>query len=350
MTSLMVLVFMFRVVFAEAYSIETIQNPSRPDITGGAALIFKRPENPTTGDRKNATANKQRAAADETNDKVEDAIALGNAARDRKPPDFESAEKAYRLAWKLNPRDPRPYLGLGNLYWDQRRYAEAAQAYRDALRYIDRSDSRSLYVALSIRSGSGGVNSKIPDPVAEIRLYFAATLLEEQNPLGAERELRLAAFSLADNAEWNGLFGYALLAQGRYTDALAAYEKAVKLEPLNEKYKKLLSEATQKARETSANDQAITNRLQNTKWEIRDAGNLTIKGICELDANGSVRCRGANSDIALTKARWRVSDGLLAFEGAFKVPFCVGPVRTEKIQVKCYRRDSEINELWEQQR
>src|SRR5690349_18032711 len=343
------LVFIFSLMFVEGNSIESIQNPPRPDITGGAALIFKRPENPTTRDPKDAKANTQLSAKDDTSDKVEDAIALGNAARDRKPPDFESAEKAYRLAWKLNPRDPRPYLGLGNLYWDQRRYAEAAQAYRDALNCIDRSKVRSLYVRPSIGLGISRGNVKIPLD-AQIRVYFAATLLEEQNPLGAERELRLAALSLAHNAQWNGLFGYALSAQGRYTDAVAAYEKAVKLEPLTEKYKILLSEATQKAHETSANDQAITKDLQNTKWEIRDAGNLTIKGICELDASRSIRCKGASSDIVLTNAKWRIRDRILAFEDAFKVPFCVGQLHTQRIEVKCYRDDSEINELWMQQR
>src|SRR5262245_15349321 len=90
-----------------AASLEAQQNPPQ-DISGGAALIFKRPENPTTRERETGT-NKQRSARDDTNDKVEDAIALGNAARDRRPPDFDSAEKAYRLAWKLNPNDPRPY-------------------------------------------------------------------------------------------------------------------------------------------------------------------------------------------------------------------------------------------------
>lgn len=342
MTSLLNVVLMFSLMLAGGDSIETIQNPTRPDITGGAALIFNSPENPTTRNRKAATANQQRSTKEDLNDKVEDAIALGNAARDRKPPDFESAEKAYRLAWKLNPQDPRPYLGLGNLYWDQRRYSEAAQAYRDALRYRDRSNFK-IGLAGQIQFGI----AKIPAvPVDRTRIYFAATLLEEQNPLGAEKELRLAARSPSDNAEWNGLFGYALSAQRRYTEAVAAYEKAVRLEPLNEQYKKLLSEATEKARETSANDQAITNGLQNTKWEIRDAANSTIKGICELNANGSLRCRGTDSSPALSSAKWRVRDGVFAFEGTFSVPFCIGQLSPATIQVKCYTHDNEINEMW----
>ena len=338
-------------MLAGVVSIEANQNPPQSDIRGGAALIFKRPENPTTRDREAATANKQRSARDDTSDKVDDAIALGNAARDRRPPDFESAEKAYRLAWKLNPSDPRPYLGLGNLYWDQRRYTEAAQSYRDALRYIDRtSSSRSLLARVS---GGGLGTARISkteisalDSDTQTRIYFAATLLQEQNPVGAEKELRLVAFTGSNNPEWNSLFGYALSAQGRYTEAVGAYEKAVKLEPLNEKYKELLRQATEKARAASANDQSITTRLQNTTWEIRDATSSRIKGTCQLEASGSVRCKSAGSSLALLQGRWRIRDGIFGFEDVFKVPFCIGQLRATTIAVKCYMKDSETDDLW----
>ena len=322
-------------------SINAQQDRVRQDITGGAALIFKRPENPTTKARDDATA--VRSATVDTSDQVEDAIALGNAARDRKPPDFESAERAYRLAWKLNSRDPRPYLGLGNLYWDQRRYPEAAQAYRDAVRYMDGAKGRNLSVAL-VGLHPRPPNSKTDD--LRVRVFLAASLLEEKNPIGAERELRAIEVSHFDNAEWNALFGYALAAQGRYTEAVAAYEKAVKLEPLNDKYKGLLTAASQKARETSANDQAITRRLENTIWEVRDATNSTIQGTCQLDASGPFQCKGVGSGLTLSNGRWRVRDGILGLEGSFKIPFCLGQVRGAKIDMKCYSSDSETMDLW----
>ena len=335
-------------MLAGAVNIEANQNPPQSDIRGGAALIFKRPENPTTRDREAATANKQRSARDDTSDKVEDAIALGNAARDRKPPDFDSAEKAYRLAWKLNPSDPRPYLGLGNVYWDQRRYTEAAQSYRDALRYIDRASSKRSLLASISGGGLGISKTEISDldSDTQTRIYFAATLLQAQNPLGAEKELRLVAFTSSNNPEWNSLFGYALSAQGRYTEAVAAYEKAVKLEPLNEKYKELLQQATEKAREASANDQSITTRLQNTTWEIRDATSSTIKGTCQLEANGSVQCKSAGSSLALSQGTWRIRDGIFGLESVSKVPFCIGQLRATTIEVKCYMKDSETDDLW----
>jgi len=322
-------------------SVNAQQNRVRQDITGGAALIFKRPENPSTKARDDAVA--VRSATVDTSDQVEDAIALGNAARDRKPPDFESAERAYRLAWKLNPRDPRPYRGLGNLYWDQRRFTEAAQAYREAVRYMDDGKGRDLSVA------TPGIPPRRSSPKTDdlrVRLFLAASLLEEKKSIAAERELRAIEVSYFSNAEWNALFGYALAAQGRYTEAVAAYEKAVNSEPLNDKYKGLLTDASEKARETSANDPAITRRLQNTFWEIRDATNSTIKGTCQLDVNGSLQCKSVGSGLTLSNGRWRVRDGILGLEGSFKIPFCLGQVQGAKIDIKCYSRDSETRDLW----
>ena len=325
-------------------NIQTKQDPPK-DIKGGAALIFKRPENPTTKDRKNATEENRRTPKDDIKDKVEDAIALGNAARDRKPPDFESAEKAYRLAWKLDPRDPRPYIGLGNVYWDQRRYPEAAQAYREAVRSIDRYRNLS---ALLLSGAFGISKARKPDlsPDAQTRVYYAATLLEQQDLLAAERQLRLAARRDEENAEWNGLFGYVLSAQGRYTESLAAYQKAIRVEPSNEKYRLLLTEATQRARETSVNDQAITTRMQNTTWSIRNSTDSINKGACELDESGSVRCKGRNSSLTLLKGTWRIRDGIFTFEGVFNVPFCIGKLHTVTIDVLCYKHDSDVTEVW----
>jgi Flp pilus assembly protein TadD len=339
------LAFILSLILACPGSISAQQDRPQRDITGGAALIFKRPENPTTQAREDA-ANRQRSAKAETSEQVEDAIALGNAARDRKPPDFESAEKAYRLAWKLNPNDPRPYLGLGNLYWDQRRYVEAAKAYRDAVRFMETtSTKRAALIGILGGIANAGIG-KVERPSGHPRIYLAASLLQEQNPLAAERELRLVALLDSNNPEWNGLFGYALSAQGRYTEAVEAYEKAVKLEPINENYKQLLTEASRKARETSANDQAITTRLRNTIWEVRDITNSTIKGTCQLDATGSLQCKDVGSGLILSNGRWKIRDGFLGLERGFKTPFCVGQLQGAKIDVQCYSSDDESRNLW----
>ncbi len=68
-----------------------------------------------------------------TIDDVEEAIELGNAARDQKPSDYTEAERAYQLATKLAPDDWRAFVGLGNIYVDQDRDKEAIEPYRKAV-------------------------------------------------------------------------------------------------------------------------------------------------------------------------------------------------------------------------
>ncbi len=77
---------------------------------------------------------------------VEEAIEQGNNARDQKPPDYEEAERAYKAAAKLAPNDERPFIGLGNIYYDQKRDEEAIAAYRKALELQPKN--RSVFEAL----------------------------------------------------------------------------------------------------------------------------------------------------------------------------------------------------------
>src|SRR6266850_547731 len=119
------------------------------DILGGASLVFiKHPKNPPVRPRvlrakaqptssaiptpTPKTEKNNSATNEEMADEVEDALALGNSARDAEPPRYQDAERAYRLASKLDDKDPRPYLGLANLWYDQKNYQLAAEMYREA--------------------------------------------------------------------------------------------------------------------------------------------------------------------------------------------------------------------------
>jgi len=64
---------------------------------------------------------------------ADDAIELGNAQRDTKPPRYAEAERAYRLAEKINPKDARPHAWLGDIYFDQQRFADAEASLRRAV-------------------------------------------------------------------------------------------------------------------------------------------------------------------------------------------------------------------------
>src|SRR6266508_4156986 len=61
---------------------------------------------------------------------LEDALSLADDARQNGR--TEAAERGYLLAAKLAPTDPRPYLGLGHLYYHQKKYAEAEKSYSRA--------------------------------------------------------------------------------------------------------------------------------------------------------------------------------------------------------------------------
>ena len=85
---------------------------------GGGRIVDERHNNPLIHELRSA---------------VDEAIALGNSARDGKPPRYQDAERAYRLAARLDPKDPRPYMGLGNIFYDQGQLSKAAHAYRQAV-------------------------------------------------------------------------------------------------------------------------------------------------------------------------------------------------------------------------
>ena len=114
------------------------------DPVGGAALIFRKPNNPevrgpavggsaTIGRRTRSPVS--RAAAQ---DRI---IAKGNAARSAATPRYSEAELHYKQAAREDPQDPRAHAGLGNVYLDQGRFQNAVQAYQEALKvrvdYID---------------------------------------------------------------------------------------------------------------------------------------------------------------------------------------------------------------------
>src|SRR5215467_10887310 len=69
---------------------------------------------------------------------VEDALGLADDARQNGRD--EAAERGYLLAAKLAPNDPRPYLGLGHLYYNQKKYPDAEKYYAQAATFA-RGDS-----------------------------------------------------------------------------------------------------------------------------------------------------------------------------------------------------------------
>ncbi|MFN2492825.1 MAG: tetratricopeptide repeat protein [Pyrinomonadaceae bacterium] len=252
---------------------------SAQDLRGGAALVFvQHPRNPLVRQKSEHSINQRRGqsmpasgrvnldnspfpqSTHESTDAVEDALALGNSARDTKPPRYKDSEKAYKLAAKLNPKDPRPYIGLANIWYDQKNYEEAAQMYR-----------RAALLASSVKairgpdfnrpSGRGGaVTTATTTAVAstpvqvtldrdtgvrygEVQAFLGNSLLQRSKFSEAEVELKNATREDPDNAEWQALLGFSLFKQKKYAEASQALKNAVLLAPENARYKEMLKKS-----------------------------------------------------------------------------------------------------------
>lgn len=254
-----------------------ISSAAAQDPPGGASIVFiQHPRNPLvrrtsehspTQGRGQAipasgkiNANDTVQVARESTNAIEDALDLGNSARETKPPRYQDSEKAYKLAAKLNPKDPRPYIGLANIWYDQKHYEEAARMYRRAA-LLAASSKTILEPDFNKRSGRGSVTAATataafpnrPGRVATLtetgrqsgvlHAYSGNALLQRNKFSEAEIELKKATAEEPDNAEWQALLGYSLLKQKKYAEASNALKAAVILEPENESYKEILRES-----------------------------------------------------------------------------------------------------------
>jgi superkiller protein 3 len=144
-------------------------------------------------------------------ERLEEAIEAGNAARDER--DYDAAEKAYRRAQSIRPRDSRSIYGLGNIFSDQQRWDEAEKSYRQAITL--EPDSPEAHIALSfvLTQPLAGVN--LSERYAEAKqLARRAIELDAGNPV-AHDQLGVAL-------ELSGQIG---------SETEQAYRTAIKLDP-----------------------------------------------------------------------------------------------------------------------
>ena len=134
---------------------------------------------------------------------VEDALSLADDARQNGR--NEAAERGYQLAAKLAPADPRPYLGLGHTYYNEKKFVEAEKSYQRAAT-LSRGDS---------------------EPYA--RLAFTYSELQRLDEALAAAHRSVAA--QPDNYYGYLALGYVLSLRRSYADAESAYRKSVTLAP-----------------------------------------------------------------------------------------------------------------------
>ena len=238
------LVFFVFVALSHSAAVKT-EKARLQDIEGGARRIFgERPANPMI--IQTTKPNDQRSAASakitETNEGFEDALALGNSARDDHPPRYSDAEKAYRLAAKLKPSDPRSYMGMGNVMYDQHKYVEAAKMYRQALALLAAGNSASR------KQVERRVGLKV-DEVAHIQASYHAhlgtCLLLAEQIREAEIEFLEAIRNDSKDARWYALLGYTYFLQKRFDEAASEFKTAIRLDPNKSTYREMLKSVPQ---------------------------------------------------------------------------------------------------------
>jgi len=208
--------------------------PRIQDIDAVAKQIFGRPDDP---EARQGSASR---AASQAIDEVEDALAKANTARNANPPRFREAELTYGMAARLNPRDPRPLMGLGNIAYDQKQYATAAKLYQEAVSMVN-----SLLAVRASRL-EGGLNSgEQRIMAAQLRVYLGISLLEVKDFKNAQAQFDLGVKSEPTNARLYALLGYCFLKQGVKSEAVKAFQEAVRLDPENSQYRQLLQSAQQ---------------------------------------------------------------------------------------------------------
>jgi tetratricopeptide (TPR) repeat protein len=168
-----------------------------------------KPLKPVTKGTGKSTARGPRTA--ELEDRLEELMGKGNTARDERR--FAEAEQAYQSVLKLKPRDARAAYGLGNVNTDQQRWEDAEKAYRDAVAW-NPSNVEAL-VALSVvlvqpRTGADNAR-RFADAESFAR---RAVQLDPKNAVAWDR------------------LGVALQARGLLNDETEhAYRRAVELDP-----------------------------------------------------------------------------------------------------------------------
>lgn len=147
----------------------------------------------------------------ETNKQYDELIELGDGERAER--NYGNAELAYQKASKLKPRDPRALLGLGNLYSDQQRWADAEKAFRSVIAL--EPDFVELLVALSFILTRPVAASDLPERYAEAeKLARQAIKLDGQSALAADQ--------LGVALELSGEIG---------NETESAYRRSIQLDP-----------------------------------------------------------------------------------------------------------------------
>jgi ankyrin repeat protein/Flp pilus assembly protein TadD len=170
-----------------------------------AGAVMKLPAKKVTRTAPTSSKAKAGTRAQPVNNSAQVDDALSLADDERQNGRNEAAERGYLLASKLAPADPRPYLGLGHTYYNQKKFVEAEKFYQRAAA-LSHGDS---------------------EPYA--RLAFTYSELNRLDEATAAARRSVAA--QPDNYYGYLALGYVLSLRQSYSEAETAYRKAITLTP-----------------------------------------------------------------------------------------------------------------------
>lgn len=153
--------------------------------------------------------------------------------------DYQKALSLYQRAQELAPKRPEVYIALGNYYMARQEWSKAEEAFKEALRYVpEKSDERRDYQAylaeFYVEMGQGekafdlykGLLKEEPT-----NYYFLVRYIEIALHLQRLEEAKVALQALS--RYYPELFavpylrGHLFLSEGRYKDAIAAFQEAL---------------------------------------------------------------------------------------------------------------------------
>lgn len=156
--------------------------------------------------------------------------------------DLKDAELELITAFKLDPRDYAAEYDLAMVHEQQGRNSDAAREAADALANLSHPPASAflnlaqLYDATGDKEASEAAFKKaeqLPGGALEAMLARASIKLSHRDGAGAEQQLRTLLAVSPDQPRALLMLGSALALQQRYDDALAVYERALKIVPGN---------------------------------------------------------------------------------------------------------------------
>jgi Flp pilus assembly protein TadD len=170
---------------------------------------------------------------------ADEMIELGNSLRSGTEPRFAEAERAFRIAARLDPEDARPHAWIGDINFAQQRWAEAEAALRRAIQ-LDPDDFVS-YARLSYlfsRLGRFPEAETAANQVKRLRpnaFYGYCSMgwskFRNRQYGEAETEYRRAIELSPETAGLHADLGLVLIRRGRFAEAAESLRRAIQLDP-----------------------------------------------------------------------------------------------------------------------